>query len=195
MNDPTQGRNNTEFGSPGDRKAVLLELAAAQGVTDMEGLAAWLNVPATTLAKVGTRGFGRPTALKIIASLRLRGYTVTVQWLQGGRGPGPSESPSAEHKSRVALATDTVVIHGKRPAIVLDSLKQLKDGMQRATVVKAFARGLETSLDAQELHGSGLLRAALEMTNQLREKGFAPVAQAIESELLRALAIEELSNE
>lgn len=67
--------------------------------------------------------------------------------------------------------------------------------MTRALVVAAFARGLEADLARQELHdGQGLLRAALNVTGKMRATGLATLASAIESELLRAIAAEELGD-
>ncbi len=65
--------------------------------------------------------------------------------------------------------------------------------MTRATVVEAFAKGLEDALEQRELHDPNqLFMFSIALTNQLRAKdALAPVGDAMNSRLLRALAKEE----
>lgn len=66
---------------------------------------------------------------------------------------------------------------------VLEHLRQVPDDVQRAIIAAAFARGLEH----QELHGGGLLRAAMGICRELRRMGYAGVAKEIEADLMRAV--------
>lgn len=72
------------------------------------------------------------------------------------------------------------------PASVLAVLERMPEDMQRAAIAAAFARGL----DHQELHGTGLMRAAMGVCRELRRLGFVGVAKEIESEMMQAVFAE-----
>ena len=76
------------------------------------------------------------------------------------------------------------------PASVLAVLQRVPEEMQRAAIVRAFARGL----DHQELHGSGLLRAVKGICAELDRLGFTAVAKEIKAELMNSV-FEEISKQ
>lgn len=73
---------------------------------------------------------------------------------------------------------------------VVDALKQLPEDVQREIAVRAVRQGIE----AQELQGSGLLRAMVSMCAALDDLGYAAMAREIRSEVLKSTMAGELKS-
>jgi len=110
---------------------------------------------------------------------------------QAGGETYPGASGAKRASSPVALETSPPLPPGSSAwGSLLAVLARLPTEVQRDIAVRAVRQGIE----AQELHGSGLLRAMVSICAALDELGYAAMAREIRSELLKAMA-EDLARE